>query len=330
MWRMKRELLLSFALAAAAAGADTVQIAVGALDSFAAAGNSDANGYWVASAGAAAPALVATNGGRRLSFLLKSGESLEYHPTPAGNPERSTAEVAVSNVTFNVGSALPASANPDHQASITVAKPAGAESAAYYGWAGAMADGAPVWIRLAGAEPSGAEAEVDVGLSFDYREDPATVSFKVDDALLHAATNAAQTVFPLATAHRKVRHLVFTGMGSIGDLSGLVAVFDLTPPAIEPGEGLIAGDPPGVEMTDEGFVVRFRTKKSGVEYELVASADLAAPEEAWLAAAAAGASETSGAAAEADADGQLVELLAAVDKNAPAMFYKIRAKFPKP
>ena len=320
---MKRTVFLFFALVAGAA-AGTVQIAVGALDSFAAAGNTDTNGYWTASEGAAAPLLVSTNGGRRLTFLLKSGEALEYHPTPSENPENSTAEVVVSNATLAVASALPATANTNHQASITAAKPAGAESAAYYGWAGAMTNCAPVWIRLAGADPAGAGAEVDAGFSFDYRGDPATVAFRIDGALLHAATNAEQTTFPLATAKRKVNYLVFTGSGSIGDLSGVVAVFDLTPPAIEPGADLLADDPPAVEVTASGFVVRFRTHESGVGYELVASADVAASEAEWLAAAAVD-SFVSDDRAKADA-GQLVELSATIDPLAQAMFYKIRKR----
>ena len=322
---MKRILPLLLALAGAGAGAGNVQIVVGALDSFEAAGNTNAFGYWTASEGAAAPQLVSTNGGRRLTFLLKSDEALEYHPTPSENPENSTAEVVVSNATMAVAAVLPATANPDHQASITAAKPAGAESAAYYGWAGAMTNGSPVWIRLAGVDPAGAGAEVDVRFSFDYRGDPATVAFKIDDTPLHAATNAEQTTFPLATSKRKVNYLVFTGAGSIGDLSGVVAV--ILPEPVEPGTDLLPNDGPGVEVTADGFVVRFRTHVAGVEYELVASADLAASEAEWLAAAPAGASVESSAVAESDPDGQLVELLAVIDDpDAKAMFYKIRAK----
>lgn len=322
---MKRLVPLLALCALSAAAGETVQIAVGALDSFAAPGATNSFGYWTAPDGAAAQ-LSTTNGSRRLSFLLKSGEALEYHPTPAENPENSTADVVVSNATMAVAAALPAKANPAHQASITAAKPAGEATAAYYGWAGAMTNGAPVWIRLAGVDPVGAGTEVDVGLSFDYTGDPATVSFRIGDAPLHAATNETQTAFPLATAKRKVNYLVFTGAGSIGDLSGLVAVFDLDATAVEPGADLLPKDGPGVEMTAAGFVVRFRTHEAGVEYELVASRALTASEEDWLAAAAAGAAKKSTDLAESEPNGELIELLAEVDPLEGAMFYKIRAR----
>lgn len=327
---MKRFAFLCFLFAAAAAPAastNTVRIVVGALDSFAAAGHSDTNGSWRVPEGAA-PVLSVTNGARRLAFVLKAGEGLEYHPAPPeGSAENGLAEVVVSNAALSVAASLPANANPAHQASITAAKPAGEETAAYYGWAGEMTNGAPVWIRLDGAVPAGDGAEVDVGFSFDYRGAPATVSYRIGGAVLHAATNAQQTVFPLATKHRKVNYLVFTGAGSIGDLSGVVAVFVLDPSAVEPGQDLAAGDGPAVEMQADGFVVRFRTHDAGVAYALLSSPDLAAGDDAWTEVPGASASSTAEAIAASGGKGQLIELVATpLDAKAGAMFYKIRAR----
>ena len=222
------------------------------------------------------------------------------------------AEVVVSNALLHVAAALPASANPDHQASITAAKPAGEETGAYYGWAGAMTNGAPVWFRLAGAEPRGDGTEVTAALSFDYTKDPATVTFRIDDATLCSATNAEQTAFALATAYRRVRYLAFTGQGSIGAMSGTVVVFDTTPPAIE--------------MAAEGFVVRFRTKKAGVTYTLVSSGVLTREDAAWNPVSGDKAAAVSTAAAETGA-GERIELSAPVPDDQPVQFYRIRASW---
>jgi hypothetical protein len=168
--------------------------------------------------------------------------------------------------------------------------------------------------------------EVDVTLSFDYRADPATVSYRVGETTLSSPTNAAETVFALATAYRRVRYLAFTGQGSIGAMSGTVVVFDTTPPAIEPGEGLVEGDPPAVEMTAEGFVVRFRTKKAGVTYTLVSSGVLTREDAAWKPVEGDKAAAVSTAAAETG-DGALIELSAPVPDDQPVQFYRIRASW---
>ena len=81
---------------------------------------------WKTPSSAAAPTVSTSNGVRRLAFSLKPGESLKYVPAGAGCPTNGTAEVVVSNALLHVAAALPATANPDHQASITAAKPAGA------------------------------------------------------------------------------------------------------------------------------------------------------------------------------------------------------------
>ena len=322
--KTKSLLLAAFATFALPAAANkTVTFVTGTIDSFEAEGRTDANGNWTWTAGAAAPAVEESNGVRRISFSLKPDEALRYDPA-ADCPANGKAEVIVSNALLHVAAALPAAANPDHQASITAAKPAGAESAAYYGWAGAMTNGAPVWFRLAGAEPRGDGTDVTAALSFDYTTDPATVAFKIDDATLHSATNVEQTAFALATAHRKVRYLVFTGQGSIGALSGTVVVFDTTPPAIEPGEGLVEGDPPAIEMKDDRFFVRFRTRKSGVTYTLVSSAVLVREDAAWKPVGDEAAVRVSTAAAESG-NGELVELSAPVPGDQPVQFYRIRA-----
>ncbi len=316
-------LAAALALLAVPAAAATVSFITGAIDSFEAEGYTDANGRWAWTDGAASPSVSTSNGVRRLSFALASGQSLEYHPL-VDCPTNGTAEVVVSNALLHVATALPASANPDHQASITAAKPAGESEAAYYGWAGAMTNGAPVWFRLAGAAPVPG-AEVDVTMKFDYAADPATVSYLVDETLLSSATNAEQTAFALATAHRKVRYLSFTGSGSIGAMAGTVVVFDTTPPAVEPGEGLVDGDPPAIEMTADGFVVRFRTKKAGVTYTLL-SAESLSRNAAWTPVEGEKATWTSSSAkVEADPDGELVMLAAPIPDDQPVQFYRIQA-----
>ena len=314
---------LALVASAAPAATETVTFITGTIESFQASGYADANGNWTWTEGASAPAVSESNGVRRLAFSLKANESLKYVPG-VECPTDGTAEVVVSNALLHVAAALPASANPDHQASITAAKPAGEETGAYYGWAGAMTNGAPVWFRLAGAEPRGDGTEVTAALSFDYTKDPATVTFRIDDATLCSATNAEQTAFALATAYRRVRYLAFTGQGSIGAMSGTVVVFDTTPPAIEPGEGLLESDPPAVEMTAEGFVVRFRTKKSGVTYTLVSSDVLTREDAAWKPVDKAEA--VSKAAAETG-DGERIELSAPVPDDQPVQFYRIRANW---
>lgn len=132
--------ILSCALSAPAA--ETVTFITGTLDSFEQQGYTDANGTWQWTPGAAAPTVSESNGVRRLSFVLGAGQSLEYYPG-IDCPTNGTAEVVVSNALLHVAAALPTAANPDHQASITAAKPAGEETAAYYGWAGAMTNDAP-------------------------------------------------------------------------------------------------------------------------------------------------------------------------------------------
>lgn len=322
---MKTPFLLAAlaALALPAAADQTVTFITGTIDSLEAEGYTDANGNWKWSEGAAAPTVSESNGVRRIAFSLGAGQSLEYHPV-AECPTNGTAEVVVSNALLHVASALPSSANPDHQASITAAKPAGEETGAYYGWAGAMTNGAPVWFRLAGAEPRADGGEVTAALSFDYTKDPATVSFRIDDATLRSATDAEQTAFALATAHRRVRYLLFTGQGSIGAMSGTVVVFDTTPPAIEPGEGLAEGDPPAIEMKDGRFLVRFRTRRAGVTYTLVSSAVLTREDAAWKPVGDEAAVRVSSASAESG-DGELVELSAPVPGDQPVQFYRIRA-----
>ena len=320
-------LLAAFAaLALPAAANRTVTFITGTIDSFAAEGYTDANGNWTWTEGAAAPTVSTSNGVRRLAFSLKPGESLKYVPAGAGCPTNGTAEVVVSNALLHVAAALPATANPDHQASITAAKPAGEETAAYYGWAGRMTNGVPVWFRLAGATPAGDGTEVTATLSFDYRADPATVSFRIDDATLCSATNAEQTVFALETDYRKVRYLCFTGTGSIGDVAGTVVVFDTTPPAVEPGEGLdpAAGDPSAIEVTATGFVVRFRTRKAGVTYTLL-SAESLAPGATWTPVEGERASHVSTAVAESDA-GEIVALEAPLAGKS-VQFFRIRANW---
>lgn len=316
--------LAALALPAAAAN-QTVTFITGTIDSLEAEGYTDANGRWNWTEGASGPSVTTSNGVRRVSFSLGAGQSLEYHPV-VECPTNGTAEVVVSNALLHVAAALPASANPDHQASITAAKPAGEETGAYYGWAGAMTNGAPVWFRLAGAEPRGDGTEVTAALSFDYTKDPATVTFRIDDATLCSATNAEQTAFALATAYRRVRYLAFTGQGSIGAMFGTVVVFDTTPPAIEPGEGLLESDPPAVEMTAEGFVVRFRTKKAGVTYTLVLSGVLTREDAAWKPVEGDKAAAVSTAAAETG-DGEIIELSAPVPDDQPVQFYRIRASW---
>ena len=312
------------ALALPASANQSITFITGTIDSFQTAGYTDANGKWTWTAGASAPAVSESNGVRRLAFSLKANESLKYVPG-VECPTDGTAEVVVSNALLHVAAALPATADPDHQAAITAAKPAGEETGAYYGWAGAMTNGAPVWFRLAGAEPRGDGTEVTAALSFDYTKDPATVTFKIDDATLCSATNAEQTAFALATAYRKVRYLAFTGQGSIGAMSGTVVVFDTTPPAIEPGEGLVAGDPPAVEVTADGFVVRFRTKKAGVTYKLLSS-DSLSREAAWTPVAGEKATATSAASAATD-DGQVIALEAPIPDGQSVQFYRIRAEW---
>ena len=109
-------------------------------------------------------------------------------------------------------------------------------------------------------------------------------------------------------------------------MSGTVVVFDTTPPAIEPGEGLVEGDPPAVEMTAEGFVVRFRTKKAGVTYTLVSSGVLTREDAAWNPVSGDKAAAVSTAAAETG-DGELIELSAPVPDDQPVQFYRIRASW---
>jgi len=319
-------LAAALAFAASAAPAETVSFITGTIDSFEAEGFTDANGRWTWTEGAANPTVSESNGVRRLSFALAAGQSLEYHPQVAC-PTNGTADVVVSNALLHVATSLPPSANPDHQASITAAKPAGEAEAAYYGWAGAMTNGAPVWFRLAGATPVEG-AEVDVTMRFDYAADPATVSYLVGETTLSSPADPEQTAFALATAHRKVRYLAFTGSGSIGAMAGTVVVFDTTPPAVEPGEGLVDKDPPAIEVTADGFVVRFRTKKAGVTYTLLSSAELSRDDEAWKPVDAEKATWTSAAAAvEADPDGELVALEAPILPDQPVRFYRIRASW---
>ena len=328
--RLSRFFLAAPALAAALAllavpsAAETVSFITGTIDSFEAQGYTDANGRWTWTEGAASPTVSESNGVRRLSFALGAGQSLEYHPQVAC-PTNGTADVVVSNALLHVATALPATANPDHQASITAAKPAGEETAAYYGWAGAMTNGAPVWFRLAGATPAEG-AEVDVTMKFDYRADPATVSYLVGETTLSSPTNAEQTAFALATAYRKVRYLAFTGSGSIGAMAGTVVVFDTTPPAVEPGEGLVDGDPPAIEAAADGFVVRFRTKKAGVTYTLLSSAKLSRDDAAWTPVEGEKATWTSSEAkVGADPDGELVALEADIPDGQTVQFYRIKA-----
>ena len=317
-------LAAALALLAVPAAAGTVTFITGTIDSFEAQGFTDANGRWTWTEGAASPTVSESNGVRRLSFALAAGQSLEYHPQVVC-PTNGTADVVVSNALLHVANALPATANPDHQASITAAKPAGESEAAYYGWAGAMTNGAPVWFRLAGATPAEG-AEVDVTMKFDYAADPATVSYLVGGTLLSGATNAEQTAFALATAHRRVRYLAFTGSGSIGAMAGTVVVFDTTPPAVEPGEGLVDGDPPAVETAEDGFVVRFRTKKAGVTYTLLSSATLSRDDTDWKPVEGEKATWTSSQAkVEADPDGELVRLAAPIPGSQSVQFYRIQA-----
>ena len=315
------------ALALPASASQTVTFITGTIDSFQTAGYTDANGEWTWTAGASAPAVSESNGVRRLAFSLKANESLKYVPG-VECPTDGTAEVVVSNALLHVAAALPATADPDHQAAITAAKPAGEATGAYYGWAGAMTNGAPVWFRLAGADPRGDGTEVTAALSFDYTRDPATVAFRIDDATLCSATNAEQTAFPLATTYRKVRYLSFTGQGSIGALAGTVVVFDTTPPAVEPGEGLDpdAGDPPAIETTAEGFVVRFRTRKSGVRYTLLSSGVLTRDDAAWKPVEGEKAAAVSTSAAETEG-GQVFELSAPIPDGQSGQFYRIRAEW---
>jgi hypothetical protein len=314
------------ALAIPAAAADrTVTFITGTIDSLEAEGYTDANGRWQWSTNAVKPTVSESNGVRRVSFSLGAGQSLEYHPV-VECPTNGTAEVVVSNALMRVATALPATANPDHQASITAAKPAGEETAAYYGWAGKMTNGVPVWFRLAGATPAGDGTEVAATLSFDYAKDPATVSFKIDDATLHSATNAEETLFALATTNRQVRYLSFTGQGSIGAMSGTAVVFDTTPPAVEPGEGLLEDDPAAVETTTDGFVVRFRTKKAGVTYTLLSCGFLSRDDRDWKPVSGDGATGFSTAAAES-ATGEIVELKAPIPGDQPVQFYRIRANW---
>ena len=321
---------LAFAVPAAAAN-QTVTFITGTIDSLVAGGYTDANGRWTWTEGASAPTVSdPSNGVRRVSFSLGTGQSLEYHPL-IECPTNGTAEVVVSNALLHVAAVLPASANPDHQASITAAKPAGTETAAYYGWAGAMTNGVPVWFRLANATPAGDGTEVTATLSFDYTKDPATVSFKIDDVLLRNATNAEETAFALQTAYRKVRYLAFTGTGSIGAMAGTVVVFDTTPPAIEPGEGLVAGDPSAIEVTADGFVVRFRTKKAGVTYTLLSSDSLSRNVEDWTTVVGKDGKEVAWTSTsekiEADPDGELVALAAPIPGEQTVQFYRIKAEW---
>lgn len=326
---MKTPFLLAAiaALALPASASQTVTFITGTIDSFQTAGYTDANGKWTWTAGASAPAVSESNGVRRLAFSLKANESLKYVPG-VECPTDGTAEVVVSNALLHVAAALPATADPDHQAAITAAKPAGEATGAYYGWAGAMTNGAPVWFRLAGAEPRGDGTEVTAVLSFDYTKVPATVAFKVDDTPLYNATNAAETVFALETTYRQVRYLSFTGQGSIGALAGTVVVFDTTPPAVEPGEGLDpdAGDPPAIETTEEGFVVRFRTRKAGVRYTLLSSGVLTRDDAAWKPVDGEKAAAVSTSAAETE-EGQVVELSAPIPDGQSVQFYRIRAEW---
>ena len=320
-------LAAALALLAVPARAGTVTFITGTIDSFEAGGYTDPNGSWTWTEGAAKPSVATSNGVRRLSFVLGAGQSLEYRPK-AVCTTNGVAEVVVSNALLHVAASLPASANPDHQASITAARPAGEETGAYYGWAGAMTNDVPVWFRLAGATPAGDGAEVTATLSFDYTKDPATVSFKIDDAMLFSATNAEQTAFPLATTNRQVRYLSFTGQGSIGDVAGTVVVFDTTPPAVEPGEGLVDGDPPAVEAAEDGFVVRFRTKKAGVTYTLLSSAKLSRDDAEWTPVEGDAATSTSSEEkVAADPNGELVRLAAPIPDGQNVQFYRIHAEW---
>ena len=314
------------ALALPAAANQTVTFITGTIDSLEAEGYTDANGRWNWTEGASGPSVTTSNGVRRLSFSLGAGQSLEYHPA-VECPTNGTAEVVVSNALLHVAAALPATANPDHQASITAAKPAGAETAAYYGWAGKMTNDVPVWFPLDGATPAGDGTEVTATLSFDYTKDPATVSFKIDDVLLRNATNAEETAFALQTAYRKVRYLAFTGQGSIGAMSGTVVVFDTTPPAVEPGEGLLDDDPSAIEVAADGFVVRFRTKKAGVTYTLLSCGFLSRDDADWKPVDGEKAVYESKSIAESDPDGERIELAAPIPENQPVQFYRIRASW---
>ena len=317
-------LAAALALLAVPAAAATVSFITGTIDSFEAEGYTDANGRWTWTEGAASPSVSTSNGVRRLSFSLAGGQSLEYHPL-VDCPTNGAAEVVVSNALLHIALALPPSANPDHQASITAAKPAGEETAAYYGWAGAMTNGAPVWFRLAGATPAEG-AEVDVTMKFDYAASPATVSYLVGETLLSSATDAEQTAFVLATAQRRVRYLSFTGTGSIGAMAGTVVVFDTTPPAVEPGEGLVDGDPPAIEAAAAGFVVRFRTKKAGVTYMLLSSSKLSRDDADWTPVEGEKATWTSSEAkVGTDPDGELVALEAPIPEGQTVQFYRIKA-----
>ena len=158
-------------------------------------------------------------------------------------------------------------------------------------------------------------------------KDPATVSFKIDDVLLRNATNAEETAFALQTAYRKVRYLAFTGQGSIGAMSGTVVVFDTTPPAVEPGEGLLDDDPSAIEVAADGFVVRFRTKKAGVTYTLLSCGFLSRDDADWKPVDGEKAVYESKSIAESDPDGERIELAAPIPENQPVQFYRIRASW---
>ena len=143
-------------------------------------------------------------------------------------------------------------------------------------------------------------------------------------ASLPVATNAAYTAatpageYAISVSGGEAANYAFEYV------AGKLTVVDLTPPAVDVGEGLgQAGDPPAVEVKDGRFYARFRATRTDVSYVLVASENVAASESEWLAAA-----PVSGDPVRPNAVGDVVTLSAPIPTgdNAPAaLFFKIRA-----
>ena len=116
------------------------------------------------------------------------------------------------------------------------------------------------------------------------------------------------------------------GFAPTADPPGPVRCFPS--PAIEPGEGLVNGDPPAIEAAADCFIVRFRTKKAGVTYKLLSSEKLSRDDADWTFVEGEKATWTSSEAkVGADPDGELVALEAPIPEDQTVQFYRVRASW---
>ena len=224
--------VLAFLLAAPSS-ASAADFLAGAVSSF--------PDNWSVSDGSV-PGTVATVSGSgdtlTLEFDLDAKQSLAYAPV-AGSDAGGTADVVISNAVFSTAYDHPGVEEVggiESQAAICVyTNAASGGPLSYNGWAGAyLVDGAEtnlVWFALSGPTPVEGATNT-VTMSFDYRGDPATVTFKVGGAVLSRASDGAAAI-PLATEKDRVTSVSFSGKGSIGELAGesapgtfLVSFFD--------------------------------------------------------------------------------------------------------